>query len=187
MAPEEKKEKKEIRQLLLLLSSAIGVAIFFSVFMIQYYGSTGDYLVKNVLLSPETAKKLDFYDGNHQGKFTFDRAEFRYFDDETMSWKVTILDETQYQNLFDILQNESSLTHVDSAVIGHFNLPNPATLTLFVKNDKSTKVFQEAMFVKNDDYFRISLRGDTPAISWVYFYHRKIYDHILHALFPQEK
>lgn len=172
----------EIKNLILLLGSAIGVAVLFSVFMIYYYGPSGEYYVRNIMLSPEMTPKLDFVDGAKGGRFVFDKAEFRYFDSETNSWKTKILSADNYRAVYELLENEASLTDVPTEVISLFNTPNPATLTLFVKSDKITKVFQEIVFVFNGDYYRVMLRNNEPMRSWAYFYHRKIYDHILHTL-----
>lgn len=181
---DDKKQKMEIRQLLLLLGSAVAAAVLFSIFMINFYGPTGQYTVKNILLSPDMTSKLDFYDGVTGGKFTFDRAVFRYYDDESVSWKSVVLSESTYRQLFEELHNETSFIDVPAEVINQFNFPNPATLTLYVKNDKVTKVFQEAVFVKDSDLFRILLRGDHPTSNWAYFHHRKVYDHVLHIIVP---
>ena len=47
---EEKEQKKEIRQLLFLLGSSVVVALLLSIFMINFYGTTGQYIVKNLVL-----------------------------------------------------------------------------------------------------------------------------------------
>lgn len=176
------KQRAEIKQLLMLLGSAIGVAIVFSAFMIYYYGPSGEYYVKNILLSPEMTGKLDFPDGVNSGRFVFDRAEYRYFDGELKTWKTKVLSHELYSKVYELLKNEAGLTEASAEVVNQFNLPNPATLTLYVKSDKITKIFQETVFVNNGDFYRISLRNNEAATSWAYFYHRKIYDQVLHAI-----
>ena len=177
-------EKFEIGRLLAVLGSAIAAAVLFAVFMIYYYGPSGEYYVKNILLSPETAARIDFQDGREEGRFVFDRAEFRYFNTEVKSWKTIILDTKAYQAVYDLLENESSVSDVTPDIVDEFNRPNSATLTLYVKNNKLTKIFQEAVFPLGGDFYRILLRGKDPIGEWGYFHHRKIYDHVLHAIIP---
>ncbi len=179
-------EKREIWSLLSVLGSAIAAAIIFAAFMIHYYGPSGEYKVKNILLSPETTEKLDFHDGSEGGRFRFDHAEFRYYDDETKSWKKIVLDAQAYKTVYHLLENESSIGDVQPEVIAEFNLPNPATMTLLVRNEKVVRVFQEVVFVKDGDYYRVMLRGSDPIGNWAYFKQRKIYDHVFHALIPAE-
>ena len=176
-------EKFEIGRLLAVLGSAIAAAVLFAVFMIYYYGPSGEYYVKNILLSPKTASQLDFQDGKEGGRYVFDRAEFRYFNSEMKTWKTIVLSEQQYQAVYDLLGSESSLSSVPPEIVDHFNRPNPATLTLYVKSGTVTKVFQEAVFPMEGDFYRIMLRGKDQG-EWVYFHHRKIYDHIIHAIIP---
>lgn len=179
---EDKKQKKAIYQLLILLGSAVGFAVLFAVFMIFYYGPSGQYYVKNILLAPDMIGKLDFHDGKNGGKYTFDKAVFRYYNDNEKSWKSVNVDGATYQKVFTTLENESSMKDVPTEVMNLFNLANPATLTLYVKNEKATNVFQEIVFVKDGDFYRVLLRGDNPSTSWAYFHHRKIYDHIIHTI-----
>ncbi len=60
---EEGSARKEIRQLLAVLLSGVGLAVVASLFMIFFYGPSGQYAVKNVLLSPELLGKLEFTEG----------------------------------------------------------------------------------------------------------------------------
>lgn len=182
---EEKKQKKEIRQLLYLLGSAVGFAVLFSIFMINFYGPTGQYTVKNILLSPEMTTKLNYLDGVSGGKFNFDRITFRYFDDENKQWKSQAVPLTVYRAIFDDLANHTSFVDVPQEIVSQFNAPNSATLTLYVKNDKTSKIFQELVFVKDGDLFRISLVEDHPTGKWAYFLDRKVYDHVLHMIVPE--
>lgn len=182
----QNKEEKgsEIKQLLLLLGSAIGVALVVSAFLILHYGPSGEYYVKNILLAPEIMEQVNYRDGTkgESQRFIFDRVEFRYFDDQTRSWKTRVLNREVYRDVYKILENQSSLSTVSEEILNQFNLPNPATLTLYVKNENTTIRFQEVIFVNNGEVYRVMLRNDAATPSWAYFSQRNIYDHVLHII-----
>ncbi len=182
---EEKEQKKEIRQLLFLLGSSVVVALLFSIFMINFYGTTGQYTVKNILLSPEMTTKLNYLDGTSGGKFTFDRITLRYFDDNDNEWRSAEVSTKEYRSIFEELGNLTSIVEPTQEVVGVFNTPKPATLTIYVKNDKTSKIFQEVVFVNEGDLFRVLLIEDQPKNQWAYFFHRKVYDHVVHIVAPE--
>lgn len=176
------KSKSEIKQLVLLLSSAVFIAVLFSAILILYYGPTGEYYVRNILLAPEMTGKLDYSERTGGGRFVFDRVDFRYYDTEEKKWTTRTLNEEEYRKVYTLLASESSLRQVPDEVVSQFNLPNPATLTIYVKSDKTTKPFQEVVFVNKGDFYRIMLRTQDSATPWAYFHHRDIYDHVLHSI-----
>lgn len=179
---EEKKGIGEIGRLLVLLCSAIGAAIVFSFFLIYYYGPTGQYKVNEILLTPEMTKQLSYQQSVEGGRFTFDRTELRYYDENAREMKTFVLTHPDYHKLFRLLEKGESLEAVPSEVISRFNAPNAATITLYTKNDKGAAPFQEITFVNHGDFYRISLRTDNTSESWAYFYHKDIYEKVL-ALF----
>ena len=182
----KEKTPSEVKQLLLLLGSAIVAALCISLFLIHHYGPSGEYYVRNILLSPSVTRELDYRDGSKGGRFVFDRAEFRYFNDEEKRWKTRVLSPEAYRTVYEMLENQSSLSFVSDEVLNQFNLPNPAVLSLYVKNEQTSSLFQEIVFVNNGDLYRIKLRTDTATASWAYFSARNIYDHILHTIQSDE-
>ena len=98
--------KIQIRNLLIVIGSGIVFALAIAAFMLGTYGPSGRYLAHNVLLSPETARAL-----NYEGEL-FDHIEYLQWNPER---KVSNKDElllTSYQKFYALIDGDHSLQEV---------------------------------------------------------------------------
>lgn len=187
-----KSQRSQIRNLLLVLGSGFLGACLFGLFMLYRYGPSGQYLVKDALLSPKLTQELNYNDTNSktggQDRFTFDKMEFAYFDAVSKQWKKTTVPLAKYQKWYEELSGNESILNPPDNVKNLFSQGYPATLTLYVKTESNaawqalTKPFQEVQFVNGGDYYRIELREQNPMGKWVYFNSPGIYQKTIEQL-----
>lgn len=184
-------KSRQIRNLLLILGSAVGLACSAMLFMLYSYGPAGTYLAKNVLLSPESAKALHFDDFNPKigtnSHFVFDLIEFSYYDVTQKRIIRTEIDISTYALLYKLIGSDVSVVDGAKEAGTAFN-DAAASLSFRVRSDDnysqgSSKELFEADFVK--DYYRILLRGQSTDKQWVYFKHTNILEQVL-ELFAQK-
>lgn len=177
---------KQVRNLLLIIGSAIGVSFFVMFLMIYSSGQANGYLAKNVLLSPENAKILYFNDFNSKARtnshFVFDLIEFSYYDATQRTIKHAEISVTSYAKLYELLENDISLldASVESEVASKFNHASRLLFKVRADDDASkenSKNLFEVDFIK--DYYRISLRGQNADMQWAYFKHADIMEQVL--------
>lgn len=173
---------REIRNLLFVIGSAIGVALLGAAFMLYYYGPTGSYFAKNVLLSPFYTSTLAFNDINPKNgrleKFVFDGIEFSYFDGiKKQEIHLPVSNET-YTQFYNSVASERSIPDITEEVRAQFT-NHPSSLSFKVHPEhtpEASKVFLEVNFVKEGEYYRVQLRDATGTTgTWAYFYHPNIY------------
>lgn len=188
--------KKQIRNLLGVLTAGVGAAIIFALFMLYFYGPTGRYYLKNVLLSPETINQLSYEDTKTkkagQIQFNFDKIEYTFWNSEKKEWKTVQVPLELYKQFYQSVQDESSILDVKEDVVNLFSKSNPSSLILSAKTainktdlSKDPKPFQRVQFVNAGDYFRVELREQNDVAGWAYFYHQNIYEKA-GALFMQK-
>lgn len=72
---------------------------------------------------------------------------------------------------------------VPEVIYRQFFKPYPATLSFQVHAENTpsvSKIFLEANFVNEGDYYRVQLRNDVGATNpWAYFYHPGIYQKVM--------
>lgn len=187
-----KSQKQQIRNLLFVLGSGFLAALLLGLFMLKNYGPSGQYLVRDALLSPKMTKELNYNDYNSKtngnSRFIYDHSEFAYYDETTKQLKKYTVSENNYQDFYQLISNDISILNPTESDIGRFSKGKPATLTLMVKTDSDaswqamTKTFQEVEIVNGGDYYRIELREQNPSGKWVYFYHPNIYNEAISTL-----
>ncbi|MBA3815091.1 MAG: hypothetical protein H0X29_00935 [Parachlamydiaceae bacterium] len=190
-------KRQQIRNLLLIIGSAVGVSFAAMFFMLYSYGPEGSYLAKNVLLSPENVKALYFSNANpkliskshhkshNNSQFVFDLIEFSYYDFVKNAMKNNEATLKTYGELYTWLGNDISITDVaaETAIATGFNNLG-AKLSFKVKTDDNNSSGNvnlfEVDFVK--DYYRISLRGQNSVKQWAYFKHIGILEQAIELL-----
>jgi hypothetical protein len=182
---------KQIRNLLLIIGSAVVVSCCALFLMLYSSGLSGAYLAKNVLLSPESVKVLNFNNPGPKSsktkispQFVFDLIEFSFYDAVHKRVIHTQVDIAYYAELYKIIENDSSLT--GNAVLNEAALKfNNIEATLFIKfrSRRGEDVLQgssdvfKVEFIK--DYYRISLRDQNLHQQWAYFKHVNIFEQVL--------
>jgi hypothetical protein len=185
---------KQIRNLLIVILVSILCAGYLAVTMIYHYGPSGRYLVSNILLAPETLPLLSYKESSKttgkQNLLVFSDIEFAYWLSKPKSWQLYNATIASYQQMYEIIKNDSSVGEPADEVKSRFQSSPPATLTLRVRNSEANKSqqskgFQAIQFASDSDYYRIELHGEQTAISWIYFYHPGIYHDAIALFLPE--
>lgn len=192
---EKETAAKQIRNLLLVVSSGVVAAILLTVSMVYYYGPSGLYIARNVLLSPATMERLAYNDSNPDtgglARFIFNNIEFTIYDVNVRKYQQLNIGIEKYQKFYDAVSSDRSIEDVTGDIISIFSIGYPSKLTLTVRaeqNGKSnavTKKFQEVQFAQDGDYYRVELLDQNAIGSWAYFYHPKIYQEVQNLFIPK--
>jgi hypothetical protein len=184
--------KEQIRNLLLIIFSAVACGFALAGYMLYYYGPTGKYVVKNALLSPDVIESLSANSGQKSGgntRFILDKIEFSFYNSSKREEQKVSLKPETYAKLYHLLSNDTSLIEVPEETMSLFYRSSPASLILTVRSEnkvsaeESSKVFQEVQFASQGDYFRIELRSQNSLTDkWAYFYHPHVYQEALKIL-----
>lgn len=176
--------KRQIRNLLIVISSGVLGAFALVGWMLYYYGPSGRYDVSSTLLAPEYVEHLSFVDSNTKtgvkSRFTFEDVLFSYYDPAKKEWKKISVDADSYKRFYKLIASEKSLENVPPEIISLFNQQYISTLVLKIQTESKaawqqmSKVFQEVQFANQGDYFRVELRGLNLTDKWAYFYYPKI-------------
>lgn len=147
------------------------------------YSPTGVYQLKNILLSPETVRDINFLDKNpltgKNSRYTFDKIEFSYWEQKLKQRITTRVEQEAYEKLFIQLSGDLSLGHVSKEIVGQFQRSQDAILSLSVKllsenSDTPLKAFQEVEFATSGDYYRVEVHEQNRQEVWQYFHHPDI-------------
>ena len=181
----------QIRNLLIVFTSGIGLAVLLAFISLYYYNPSGSYLAKNVLLSPESLSSIRFAESSTSSgtpRFIFDNLEFSFYNQALKKWEKKFISLEQYNTFYSTLSNEKSFLEVPPEVENAFHKLPPVTLALKVRTEglanaqTPSTVVTSVEFVEGD-YYRIQLREQASQTSslgkWVYFHQPDIYEKIL--------
>jgi hypothetical protein len=175
----------QIRNLLLVFGSGIGLAVVLALVSLYYYNPSGSYLVNNVLLSPESLKAIRFSEGSsRQGgtaRFVFDSLEFSFYDPSLKKWEKKPISLDQYSLFYSTISNQKSILEVPKDVENDFHKLSLLILALKVHVDGPSTAQTPATIISSiefieRDYYRIQLREQAEGPGkWVYFHQPGIY------------
>lgn len=185
-------KSKQIRNLLLVIGSAVALSFAAMFLMLYSYGPAGTYLAKNVLLSPDSTEVLYINQSNskqskgkHPSPLVFDSIQFSHYDAQQHKFINTALSKSTYANIYQLIEHDISLLEnpQNPEIPGGFNQVG-ATLIFKIKSEEgkqpnSLNLF-EVDFAK--DYYRISLREQNTDQQWAYFKHPNILEQVLKIL-----
>jgi hypothetical protein len=166
----ETSTKGRIGALLAVIGSAVLLGCLGAAFMVMSYGPSGNYLLKNVLLSPQVAETLK---GN---PVILERLEYSHWDAVKKQWRTQSISFEQYQAFYELVNGDQSLI-VTPEILDAFYRTHPSSLNLFVRSETDphsrSKPFQRVQFADNSEHFRVELHMDVKDESekWAYFYH----------------
>jgi len=176
---------EEIRNLLGLIGSGVGVAFLVVGFLIYFYGPTGLNDVQSSLLSPDVFSEVNYKDTDSRstGKtsFVFDQLEFFFYNKKLGKWEKNIVTTEQYKKFYNVIKADVSPQETTEIITDYFKTGNQASLKLLVKSvergngDALKKIFQEVEIANEGDYYRISIPNSKNGEIWAYFHHPKIY------------
>jgi hypothetical protein len=178
---------KQIRNLIIVLLLGISSAGILTGFFLYYYGPSGTYLLKNVMVSPDMINGPSFDDRNPATgkvtKFVFSQIVFSYWDQGQRKWHRSFVSVDDYRLFYDKFADMKSL-EADTAAVSTFLSSPPAKLTLHARlsdkdANKTEKAFQEVQFSYEGNLFRVELHTQATGHEWAYFYHPHIYQEVL--------
>lgn len=178
---ETDQSRKELRNLLVVIFSAVLVGILFSFFLLQQFGPSGRYKVSHALLSPDILTNLS-YDGPNKktggsSRFVFDGLELTYTD-KTGAKKKLSVNQAQYENLYHMISKDKSILNPQESVIALFSNRNNSELFINVRTESHAEwqdekaVFQSLTFADEGNYYSILLHEEKSANGeLIYFFH----------------
>ncbi len=182
---------RKVRGLFTLFGLSFFAAILFTIFMLDRFGPTGQYLAANTIVSPTTLHTMNVQDEhsktNRRIYYSFDTTEFSYFDRTEGRMHQVKVDPTTYETFYYLVASNKSIEPTQD-IDRQFNQSQSVTLTTTVRSDKTenpqdVRVFQIIQFTDRD-YFRVQLKGQQNAPEWAYFYQPTIYQKVI-RLFTQ--
>lgn len=169
--------KQQIRTLLSVIAAAVAFALVIAALMVSGYGPSGNYLLRNVLLSPQIAETLSGQ------PVVFDHLEFSEWNAQNKIWNKSQIDLSRYNKFYSLVADDQSLEVLSSEIVEAFYGVNPSVLTLYVraaKESSNVKPLQVVQFANGKDYFRVEMPIDTldENAKWAYFFHPSIQSQI---------
>lgn len=163
-----------IGTLLAVMASAVMFGCLAAAFMVMNYSPSGNYLLKNVILSPQTAEEVN------KSAIILEHLEFSQWDAASKQWRTQGVNLEQYKAFYALVENDQSLKEPGAEILDAFYRTHPSKLTLFVRSTidphPTVKSFQAVQFADRKDYYRVELHVDTAdeAAKWAYFFHPDI-------------
>lgn len=170
-----RQSKKDIRNLLLIIFFGSLFGIITAVSFVTIYGSTGRYIVKNTLISPEAVLEVARNDRLQDSAPS--RILFTYFDFKAHARQTKLVKTSRYKKFYQIVSDAKSIREVSQEMKNLFISPSAEILTLSISRGSSPLV-QEVRFSQKGDYFRIALIDTDPENRWAYFYYPHIYEDV---------
>ncbi|MCH9628042.1 MAG: hypothetical protein S4CHLAM2_16920 [Chlamydiales bacterium] len=176
---------KEVQNLILMLSSGVFVAFLVIAALLYFYGSSGTYLVRSILISPDALEHISFGSEEGSSRFVFNKIEFVRAESLGKGWGRYAVSKQSYAAFYKLIAGERSLPHLSDEMIRGFETVAPSTLTIFVQprdTGKNDALFQEVEFLDREDVFRIKMRDEEE--TWVYFRYPEIYNRAIELFAP---
>ncbi|MBA3957758.1 MAG: hypothetical protein H0X51_05115 [Parachlamydiaceae bacterium] len=186
--------KNQIRNLILVIFSAICGAFILSGVLLYQYGPSGRYMVRNALLSPDLLTTLSYNDTNIKtgglSRFVYDGMVLSLPDSKSKQTREIQIDPAHYQLLYQQISSDTSLGTVPDSISTLFSKETPATLTIKVRTEShaewqdESKAFQKLQFATEGNFYRIELHEEKSPDQWIYFNHPDIYQKALKVFIP---
>lgn len=180
---------KEIRTLLIVLTSGIAAALLMTFGMLKIYNPEGVYSAGNLLLTPANAYSLEFTEPGSKAKtdvkYKFKGITYTFYDQSKREWVKKTLTQAQYEAIYALMKNDVSLVNPSFDVINYFSQHRLANIEIKVNRlgtDAQTQTelnFSEIAITEQGDHYRITLRQSGGDFNWAYFYHRGIFSDLL--------
>ena len=184
--------RNQIRNLLVVMLSAIACALIISGLLLYKYGPSGGYLAQNTILSPDVTDSLWYTDSNQRtggnSRFVFDAVEFSYFDNKTNQWQHLKVDQDHYRTFYQIVMHDKSISEITPQLLSLFD--GTASLLVKVRTESNAgwqeevKTLQRIEFAKDGDHYRVDLREQNSPNQWAYFAHPQIFNKSLQLFTP---
>lgn len=182
-------KKSEIRNLLFVFGSAIGLAALAAGYIIYSSSIAGQHKLDYILISPEVIATLNSAKQSNKAinlpPVLFKKIELSFFNPDRKQWEKKEISQEKYQTLFNQIAADRSLEPPPEAALNAFHQPPPIKMAILVeekmpKNIYPVKsIFQEVDFSAAGDFYRVQLREQKQESQQAYFYHSNIYETVL--------
>ncbi len=168
------KPKKEVQNLILMLSGAVFIAFIAVVGFVYFAGPSSSCTLRNTLVSPPTE------DG---GPFVVNKVEF-----QGKRWGRVTLSQEKYGEFYRIVSKLKSIPEPSSELARQFELTTPSTLTITIQARENKRLvqdsvyFQRVEFLDQEDVFRVQLQDGKG--SWAYFRFPGVYKTVVGLFAP---
>jgi hypothetical protein len=176
-------KKQEIRNLLVVIGSAILAACLLSFMILYSYNPPGLYLARNTLLSPENLKNLHYSEAAKRGgdntPFVFDGIDYLHYNARAHRWDKQNIGLTQYASFYTLISGDRSLSNISEEVEKGFSqnpLGSASALIIKSKRDAVNGVsgdFLKVDFSPDGRHYRVQLL-DKGGEVFAYFEHEGI-------------
>lgn len=167
--------RKNIRNFLMVLFSAVVFGLLISLFFVIYYSPLEKYRAKDTLISPKTAASLKLnlpIDAKQTATFSFSGISFTYKENNSQKDVTLPVKLEDYHKFYDSLNHDLSETDKETREIP-FQNGLSASIDIKVNDPFSNheKVLQHIEIGKFGDHYRVQLFQDNKQEPWAYFYH----------------
>jgi hypothetical protein len=182
-----KRKRLSIRKPLFLLAATSFVAFLGVIALVYYFGSSGTYPLREILVPPETIEKSSWADQSPKERFIPNCIEFiRPSKEGGERFAVTA---HAYRAFYKLVYSERSLPVITDTMVNQFTIATPSTLTVYVFSEKKResaergKFLQQVQFIHGGELFRVQLRPhpsiESPEERWIYFRYPGIYEQVV--------
>ncbi len=164
--------KADIRNFLLVLASGVIGAFVITMGMVYFYGPTGLYQAGSVLLDPGVHEKVI---DRHGQSYTFDRVEYRSFNEALGRWETQTLSEKAWSEFYDSVKTDRSIADISPEFAAKFHRQHLPHMIVWVKlgtNLNGDKALQRVEMLPGEGIYRVELlpqSGDPDQDVWAYF------------------
>ncbi|MFZ0564969.1 MAG: hypothetical protein WAM28_02090 [Chlamydiales bacterium] len=191
-----KRVKREVRNLILMLGSGVCAAFLITVIIVYYFGSSGTYLLRNILVDPNVVMEEASFKSKRT-PFIFNKIDFVHEQSEKGKKEQFSVSAKNYTHFYSKVAKAKSLPALTEETVKQFEWIPSSTLILFVRsrdhlelNEEET-VFQQIQFLDQGDIFRVQLpkncNNDSHEEEWVYFSYPGIYKEVMELFAPTLK
>lgn len=183
---QEKTRNQDIRNILVVLGSAVFCACLLAGVFLYYYNPSGRYDAGNTLLDPAIIDSINYQDVHPSTgakiRYSFDNMEFSYVNSQNKNVHLPLEGIESYQAFYSLVGSLQSIVNVGHEIQTLFLKPPYSVLTINLRSaqgnsKENNKVFQVVQFVP-EDYFRVQLHGKNDG-EWAYFYQPGLYQKIM--------
>jgi len=190
MNPHPPSANTAIRNVLVILGSAVALAGLLVFCLVVYYSPTGSYKAGNVMLSPEVLGKMTYEQANpgtgQVQRFVYDAVDFTYYRANEGGAVTKGVRKERYTKVYKLLQSDSSVSTISRKMEEQFNGPRVAYLTLWVHpegNVGPARALYRVYFPAMGNVYRVeNLQDSAVEEPWIYFLHDNVYEQVLEVV-----
>lgn len=174
--------KKDIRNLVMVISASLLLAVGITSWFLLSYGPSGQYYAKNTLANPSILARLDYNDmnpkTNQMDRYVFDKILYTFWNKTKQEQGSLVIPIPVYEKFYNLVQADDSILQPTSEMSSAFRSSPPARLAVKVHTESNVDYQKDAkdltLVEVAGDYWRVELNDQNTAIQWVYYKHPNI-------------